>query len=80
MPSTAVTVVHRSGPAKAEGYQIVRGENDDVYINDVLDMILMGLERKALVLAAIPLRFTTLIRRFAPPSPAKERGRRGNVC
>ena len=31
---------------KAEGYQIVRVQNDDVYkhINDVLDMILMGLE------------------------------------
>ena len=31
---------------KAEGYQIVRVENDDVckHINDVLDMILMGLE------------------------------------
>jgi hypothetical protein len=30
------------------------------------------------VLAAIPLRFADLIRRFAPPSPAKERGRREN--
>src|SRR6476661_1690797 len=31
---------------KAEGYQIVRVQNDDVYrhINDVLDMILLGLE------------------------------------
>src|SRR5438874_4727487 len=33
---------------KAEGYQIVRVQNDDVYrhINDVLDMILMGLEER----------------------------------
>ena len=31
---------------KAEGYQIIRLRNDDVYerINDALDMILMGLE------------------------------------
>ena len=31
---------------KAEGHQIVRVQNDDVYkhINHVLDMILMGLE------------------------------------
>jgi len=36
----------QSSLSVTEGYQIVRVQNDDVYrhINDVLDMILMGLE------------------------------------
>ena len=38
----------RDANLRAEGYRIVRVLNDDIYknINDVLDMILMGLEGK----------------------------------
>src|SRR5438874_4855835 len=38
----------REAYLRAEGYRIVRVQNDDIYrhINDVLDMILMGLEGK----------------------------------
>ena len=38
----------REAYLKDQGYRIVRVQNDDVYkrINDVLDMILMGIEGK----------------------------------
>ena len=74
---------------KTEGYQIVRVQNDDVYkhINDVLDMILMGLEEGFSAGGnTAALRFAALIRPSGTPDQvrgrlfSRERAREKGKC